>query len=419
MAKAKKVLLTKKKLDALRPAPAGERYEIMDANVPGLGIRVTDKGKRTFVLVGRFPGGNNPTRRAVGEYGALTLEAARQKAREWIALVQRGTDPKVEEQRLRYGELRKQRHTFATVAEEYLKQHVAGQRTARDTTRAIRKELIVPLGAKPVAEVTREDVTNILRVIKDRAPYMAHIVYGHVQSLYAWAINEGTYGLEAAPTDRMKPAKLIGAKKPRQRVLTDNELRALWRATVKMEYPFGPMFQLLALTGMRKAEAGDASWHEIDLGAKLLVVPAARFKMDAQHLVPLSADACALLEALPRFGKGDFLFSMSLGEKPVGGFSKAKSRLDELMAEQLGAAPEPFVIHDIRRTVRTRLSSLRVSDAVAEMVIGHGRKGIQRVYDQHGYEAEMREALEAWAARLRSIVEPPPPNVVQLGDRRA
>ena len=79
----------------------------------------------------------------------------------------------------------------------------------------------------------------------------------------------------------------------------------------------------------------------------------------------------------------------------------------------------PWVVHDIRRTVRTRLASLRVSDLVAEMVIGHGRKGIQRVYDQHTYEPEMREALELWAARLRDIVTPPPENVVRLRKGRA
>ena len=85
-----------------------------------------------------------------------------------------------------------------------------------------------------------------------------------------------------------------------------------------------------------------------------------------------------------------------------------------MMTEELGSSPVPWVIHDIRRTVRTRLASLRVSDMVAEMVIGHGRKGLQRVYDQHTYEAEMRDALELWAARLRDIVNPPPENVVEL-----
>src|SRR3954468_11830536 len=89
-----KAVLTDRGLKALKPAPAGKRYDLMDAVVPGLGVRVTDKGQRTFVLVARYPGAANPTRRAIGEYGMLTLDGARDKAREWLALIGRGVDPK-------------------------------------------------------------------------------------------------------------------------------------------------------------------------------------------------------------------------------------------------------------------------------------------------------------------------------------
>ena len=134
-------------------------------------------------------------------------------------------------------------------------------------------------------------------------------------------------------------------------------------------------------------------------------------------------------KTLSRWASGDFLFSSTGGKTPVNGFSKAKQRLDSHMLRSLRAMArmrgddprsvrlEPFVLHDLRRTVRTRLSSLRVVDAVSEMVIGHGRKGIQRVYDQHQYLPEMKEALDAWAARLKSLVEPPPSNVVSLRAR--
>src|SRR5262249_45038685 len=128
----------------------------------------------------------------------------------------------------------------------------------------------------------------------------------------------------------------------------------------------------------------------------------------------LSDAALAIIETLPRFNRGDHLFTSTYGEKPITGFSRGKRCIDEQM---LGAAP--WVVHDIRRTVRTRLASLRVPNLVAEMVIGQGRKGLQRVYDQHTYESEMREALELWAARLWDIVTPPPDNVVRLKKERA
>jgi integrase len=126
--------------------------------------------------------------------------------------------------------------------------------------------------------------------------------------------------------------------------------------------------------------------------------------------VPLSSDAVALLAALPRFANDDFLFSTTMGKTPVNGFSKAKARLDKLIKGEMTG----WVLHDLRRTVRTRLSSLRVPEPVAEMVIGHARKGLARVYNQHQYLDEMREALELWAGRLRDIVTPPPANVVKL-----
>src|SRR5262249_49158080 len=147
-------------------------------------------------------------------------------------LLHQGIDPKAEEERLRRMELRKQQTTFAAVAEDYLERHVKGQRRASDSEREIRKELIVPLGERPIASITREDVVLLADSVARRpAPYLAHIVLGHARSLFNWAINRGTYGLETSPCDRVKPAALIGPKQPRQRILNDDELRALWCAS--------------------------------------------------------------------------------------------------------------------------------------------------------------------------------------------
>jgi integrase len=408
-----KRVLTDRTLKALKPKP-GQRYEMADAMVPGLAIRVTPTGHRMFVLIARYPGSSNPTRRAIGEYGAITLDQARSEARKWLDLLKRGKDPKAELERAKLAELRKQGNTFAAVAEEYLERHVKTQRTARATERDIRKELIGRWAARPVTDITREDVVAMIEEIVDRpAPAMAHLVFAYTRGLFNWAIARSKYGLETSPCDRLHPTKLIGPKEPRQRVLTDVELAALWRASETLGYPFGPLYRLLLLTGARTGEIAGALWREFDLENKVWKVPPERFKSNSTHLVPLTAPAIAIIEALPRVGKGDHLFSTTYGEKPVSGFSKSKDRLDALMAVELGALP-PWRVHDIRRTVRTRLASLRVPDMVAEMVIGHGRKGLQRVYDQHGYEAEMREALEQWAGRLRDIVSPAPENVVQL-----
>ena len=235
--------------------------------------------------------------------------------------------------------------------------------------------------------------------------------------MFNWAIEAGDYGLETSPCDRIRPRHLIGERSPRDRVLTDAEIAALWRSSERMGYPFGPVIQLLMLTGVRKSEASDAQWPEFDLKNNIWTVPAERFKSKSTHLIPLTNDVLLLLKALPRFTKGDHLFSSSFGQNPVTAFTRAKTRLDRLMEEEFGKKPAPFRLHDIRRTVRTRLAGLRVADEVAEMIIGHGRRGIQRVYDLHQYENEMREALVLWAARLRDIVTPPPENVVRMRER--
>ena len=164
-----------------------------------------------------------------------------------------------------------------------------------------------------------------------------------------------------------------------------------------MGYPYGALYRVLILTGCRLQELAGARWSEID--GNLLTVPASRFKSDVEHLVPLTPAVTAILDGLPRWATSDFIFS-SGGKKPVAGFSKAKEQLDELC----GVAD--FTIHDFRRACRTGLAKLGVIDTVAEMVIGHGAKGITRVYNQHRYLDEMRAALELWAAHVLDLTAP-------------
>jgi integrase len=414
-------ILTEPYIRSLKPAPAGKRYAIADALVPGLKVPVTDKGSKSFIVWRRYGGAANPAARAIGAVGTMTLAEAREKARDWIDAIKRGDDPRGSAAKVR------DENAFGAVIEEYLKRHVAGKRKAKDVEREIRKELLPRWRNKPLASITRKDVTQLVDEIKDRgAIYQAHNILGHVKTFFNWAIERGIYGIETSPCDRIKPSRLIGPKHPRQRVLSDIEIAAFWRASGRLGYPIGSLFRMLLLTGQRKSEVAEARWREFDLHNQLWVIPPERFKSDAAHTVPLSDDVLALLESLPRWKGGDFLFSSTGGKTPVNGFSKAKLRLDRrmllslrAMARKRGDNPrnvllEPFVIHDLRRTVRTRLSSLRVADAVAEIVIGHGRKGMQRTYDQHTYLPEMREALDGWAVLLRNIVEQPSSNVVPL-----
>jgi integrase len=398
--------------------------ELLDAVVPGLGLRVTDLGVKTFFFRSRFPGAsarNHPTRRALGVYGALTLEQARQKARGWIELLQQGIDPGEAETRERHAAQRRLANNFSAVAEAFIAHcRRKGQRKARAVEREVRAEFMTPWGSRPITEITSHDVVTVIDAVVARgAEYQAHNLLGHIRRLFNWAIGRGVYGLQHSPCDRLRPRDLIGRRAMRTRVLTDAELRAFWRAAGAMRYPWGLFFQLLFVTMQRRGEVAGARRREIDLAHALWTIPAARMKMDAAHVVPLPPLAMRLFASIPSFPKGDLLFSTTFGAKPIAGFGKAKRELDGLMLSELRKAAaergddpekiklEQWGLHDIRRTGRTALSALPVPEIARELVIAHAKRGMHRVYDQHTYLVEKRQALEMWETRLEQVVGAP------------
>jgi integrase len=397
---------------ALQPAPAGKRHDYWDTKVPGFGVRTTDRGAKSYVLYTRYPPSKSPARRALGDAGKMTLAAGRKKAREWLDLIEQGIDPAARHQQ---AEEHDRRVTFGKVAEDWLSEVVRGrQRQARTVELDLRREFIPRWGKRPITGISALDIRDAIKEVKERAPSQARNILGHLKRLFAWAEAQQVYGLDQSPVDRLKPTAIVGKKNSRQRVLTDTEMRALWRAAEKLGYPYGDVFRLLALTGQRKSEVAEARWCEFDLQKKLWVIPPERMKGDAAHEVPITDDAMTLLASLPRFNGGDYLFSTTFGARPVNGFSTAKVNLDYAMRVELGHAVDPFVTHDVRRTMRTGLSALPIPDRVRELVIAHAQQGMHKVYDQHSYREEKRHALNLWAARLRNIIDPPADNVRQL-----
>jgi integrase len=421
--------LTDKIVQHLKPAAPGKRFDVYDAIVPNLIIRVTPT-HRSYCLRARFPGSTGRPRRELGAWPTMTVEQARAKARRWLTSLAEGIDPQLAERRAEGMAV-----TFGDAVEQWLALRVH-KRKARDVEREVRAYLVPKWGGLPIGTITRTDIKQLIAGIRDGglkgekpAPYQAHNVLGHVRGFYRWAVHEERFGLQVNPAREVEPTLLIGKKEPRERKLSDAELRAFWRAAGRMGYPYGPVFRLLLLTGCRNTEVRDARWREFDITAAVWRIPEERFKSGSEHLVALSGDALALLRGLPGFQWGDHLFSATFGRTAVHDLSRAKVELDRRMLRSLRALArsrgenaaevelKPFVVHDLRRTVRTRLSSLRIPAEVAEMCMGHGRKGIERVYDLHHYEPEMRDAMERWAAQLRAIVAPSSPlpsNVVQL-----
>jgi integrase len=407
--------LTDRKIKSLKPKK--HRYEVSDTDIRGLHVRVSPHGTRSFVLVVRYSGSKHPSRRSLGIYPEVTLAEAREKAREWRALVKRGIDPKEEERRVRLAEAAKRACTVAAVAEDYITRKVRKLRSADQIESDVRREIVSRWAERPIASITRGDVIALIRQIADRAPYSARNVFAACRAMFNWALNEDAYGLANNPCAGVRVDEVIGQdREARERVLTDAELRAVWHASVRMGFPWGTCFQLLLLTGCRRSEIAEARWSEFDEAERVLRIRAERVKANGQHIVPLSTVVMDIITSVPRFGGGSpYILSVS-GHSPLAGHADAKARLDRLMAEQLGCDPKDFarggerefVVHDLRRTVRTRLAKLKVDYVVAELILGHSLAGIHATYDKHGYEDEKREALEKWATALRAIVEAVP-----------
>jgi integrase len=350
------------------------------------------------------------------------LEAARDKAAQWRAMIDKGIDPAVAEEEERRARLRQLDSTFASVAEKFI-EYTKGnkERKAKQVEREL-QAFIKPWGHRPIASIKAADVALVVEATVRRGKRaQAHNEFCHIRRLFRWAI---PLYLEHSPCSQLSPKRLIGDRTRRDRILSDAEIAALWKATEPMGYPYGPLYRLLLLTGVRLSEASEASWDEFDFKERIWTIPAVRMKKTGTeakpHIVPITDAILEVLETLPRFPNGTFLFSSQNGTAPIKAtyFGRHKVRLDELMEQIIGAKPAPWTNHDIRRTVRTRLSALRIPEEVREAVLAHARAGIKGAYDHYHYLDEKREALTQWAARLRDIVEPSKSVVVELRGRR-
>jgi len=429
-----RVNLTPTKVIGLKPAPAGQRYQIMDALVPGFGVRVTDSGSRTFILRTRFPGSENPSRREIGKVGDISLSDAREKARRWKDLVRQGVDPAYQEELERQKTIRAKALTFDAVVDDFIRLKLPSERKGKDVEREIRRDLLPAWKGKPITAVTDFDVLTVIRRKLPDGKTGSRNLLALIKRFFRWVIAQRTYGLSSSPCEGLQASAILGETKgARDRILTDDEIFAYWRAAGRLPAPFGNFYRGLMLTGLRLNELADASRPEFNSRDRLWVIPADRMKgknagkkQARPHAVPITDDFQAVLDRLPEVKGGAYIFSTTNGEKPVWIGMKIKKQMDRRMVRTLralarsrGQSPKDvslphWVNHDVRRTVRSQLSRLKVTEEAREAILAHARPGIKGTYDLYDYLEEKREALELWAARLRSIVSPKPNNVVQL-----
>jgi integrase len=387
-------MLTDVLIEAL-PVPE-KRREIADSEVGGFYLIVQPSGAKSWAVRYRFNGA--PRKFALGRYPALDLAAARERAREVLKGVAAGKDPAADKQAA--GVERKAQFDGVDRAAKPR----AGE--TRKTEQALVREVAAPWEGRPLSQITRVEVHELLDKILDHgAPMRANRLFADLLSNWAAAHGWADQGATA-------PSPGGG----RDRVLTDEEIRLAWSAFDRMGWPFGPIGKLLLLTGARREEIGSARWSEVDFVSKTWTVA----KDGVKREIPLSEPAVRILEGLPRADGGDgFIFSTA-GRIDDSEFSRAKAAVDKRMVEilreqarergedlALVKRPARWRLNDLRLTVATYLQRLNVKLEVAEAMLDRNpssRTGIAVPYHTHEYAHEKRTALAVWANRLDALV---------------
>ena len=398
-----------------------KRYEVADEDIPNFAVRVGARTK-TFILIARFGGSEHSTRQTIGKFRKMKTEEARRIAVAWNDAMKQGIDPVEVRKRERRAQALKLRCTFRSVVEDYIASLPSRQRNRNVKKEAafIRLNLINPATNvwmnKPIAQVEDHHVSALVGAIKARgAIAQALKTLKTVRTFFNWAMlpeRRMAIGLERNPIQSLTPRLMQLHAGTRTRHFLHKEMRAYLLAAAATPYPWGPFQRALIETGQRRGDVAGMRWSQIDFKENLWVIPGGTGKPEEDHIVPLSKHMFKMLRSLrsqlsPHHG--DFVFSLSNGQRPVSSFGKEKKRFEvRLLAELQKIAPgkqlRPWVWHDLRRTLRTHFSGF-ASDQVAETAIGHGQKGIQRVYNLFKYRREIRAAFNIWSEILRKVAE--------------
>lgn len=377
-----KLKITKSTVNSIRETAqrTTKRLYVFDTELQGFGLSVTAKGRASYFVEYRMP---NKRRLSIGPHGRLTPQEARKEAKSLLGDVAKGID---------VARRPRDKITFAEAFEIYIKKNGRDNKSWDETRRILIYDALPAWGQKPISDIKRTDVAQLIDVVSARTPSGARALFAQLRPMFRWCVERGH--MEHNSTADLKAPS---TSKARDRILTDEEIVQVWKAAEPSWFPFGPIVRLLILTGQRISEVAGMSHDEIEGGT--WIIPGARTKNGKQHQVDLHLLTLRILDKLPP--ANDLLFTTT-GRTPPSGFSKAKAKLDA----NLPALPH-WRFHDLRRTCASGMAALGILPNVIERILNHqsgSNAGLVGVYQRHHYRAERRDATLAWGDYVKNLV---------------
>jgi integrase len=373
--------------------PRGKTDHIeFDDDITGFGLRLREGGSRTWIYQYRI--GKTQRRMVLGSARSVPLSLARENAGKLEAKIKLGGDPAMDKETAR----RDADNTFGSLVDQYLEARKSEwrERSRREIERHLTKQA-KSLHSMPIAAVSQRNVATLLtELAKSAGDVTSNRVRASLSAFFGWVIREGIRlpeGNVASYTNKRE-------EKSRDRVLSDGELKTIWKACRDDDY--AAVLRLLILTGQRASEIAELRWDEVR--DEQIVLPAERTKNGRSHIIPLSEPAAAIIAKFPQ---GDRRYVFGRDDSGFQGWAKAKEKIDARIAEgdkQL----DHWTVHDLRRTAATRMAELGVQPHIIEAVLNHvsGHKsGVAGIYNRATYDREKRQALDLWAEHLLAVVD--------------
>jgi integrase len=377
------------RIKALKPKT--KRYLVSDGG--GLVLEVMTSASKVWRYRYTLHGKQQPLV-TIGDYPAIGLQDARERARRYAEIVATGVSPIANAKKDRGAS--KTLDSVRAFADYWYESEIANKSESyrNITRRMLDKDIYPAIGNKSLAEVNAGDVLAICDRIKGRgSPQSALGTRNVIKRMFEFAISRQAVNNNPA---QQLVARFIATSQSRTRVLTPDEigkvLRSIYSSDMSRSYKLA--LHLLVITMVRKSELIEAEWGEFDFEAGIWRIPAARMKKDREHWVHLSTQALAMLAELRELSSSEkYVFPMRRGyeDRPI-----AKSTLNQAV-RAMNADVQHFVLHDFRRTASTHLHEMGQSSDAIEKALAHSIKGIKGVYNRAQYANERRKILQLWA----------------------